>query len=592
MGLSDRKGIGYSIEAIAAMFILLAFAATAFQIPSAAQDWRDYQRQIAAHDLGYTLQRTGHLSSFMKRGDTGALRTSVVAISSRELKVSGTVSNLPILETQIGYHTLPDKRFTQPLYGMSGGSCEGGLEEIKSKSEAPVLRTASSDTLTDLHEVKLYFADTDPKHSGGGFDGTVNYDSVWVDNGTACQFSAAEGPHYLHDFFFWGNSTGPGETHFYDFKSINGNARQFTVYRADQVIRMRETMRKGVNGVDTDTTFDTFRFSGKDITVYDLVVFRRAQSLDNIQNHRTELENFMEKGSVLLAMNPSQSQVTSGFIADTGLKWVDLGYSSPPGGSIAFTETPLSSEVETYFVGQKGDNSAVTLSPGAKISSSPGPQFTTREVMVYSPAGRYDTDEWNATNMNMNPTNTRPPGAPDTYCGEWATGSFSFPTGTYDMVNTHLGTSASACNKLNYGINIDRNGDGDYGDIDEGPFLNGEVFTVEGRRYRLKTYPTRPGCDDGLTCAEMVYAGAERVEVVNFRTTFSGFDGTRLARVPYEPSYSQADRRLVASIIYWLRGDQKTFSGRGEPVAISTSIAGSIKNITYMPYQLHLRWRN
>ncbi|MFB6208327.1 MAG: hypothetical protein ABEJ69_03180 [Candidatus Nanohaloarchaea archaeon] len=866
-----RKGIGYSIEAIAAMFILLSFAATSFTIPSATQDWRNYQRQIAANDLSYALQKTGHLENFMRRGDTGSVRTAVETISSRDMKVSGTVSNLPILETSIGFHTLYDKIFTQPLYDMTGDPCQGDIEEIKDESEAPVLRTDPSDLLTGQHQVRLYFADTDPKHSGGGFDGTTNYESLWVDNGTQCQFSAAEGPFYLDEFFFWGNKTGSGTKHHYDFKAIDGGAQQFKVYRSDQVVRLRDTMKKRVNGVDTDTEFDTFKLANKDISVYDVVVFRRKESLTNISSYETKLKNFMEQGSVMLAMNPTESQVKSGFIADTGLEWVDLnyfsssssttcptsgsvvissdctygpgayrmssftvqsgatvhidnshnacdtsyrgsgcsgisytdyaprfyvdgpvdingvieadeegfksqssgdqgpgagesgsvaggggyggtggdsdlnagrggpsygqaseadrlgsaggydtdgspgghgggslwitangqadidgsvvvrgglasagagggaggsirieansftgngklsvrggdgsnrggggaggrialvrrqgaanvneltstgatetasqldaivsggdegntGYDGQPGslhtaqqdftypiGRIGFSESVLSSEVETYFVGQEGSTSSVTLSPGSKISSSPGDGLTTDEVMVYSAGVSYDRDEWNATNMNMNPTATRPPGAPTTSCNEWATGSFNLPSGTYDVVNTHLGTSASACNKLNYGLSIDKETqNGNYGDPGEGPFLNGEEVVIDGRVYKVKIYAAKAGCNDGLTCAELVYSGAERVETVNYRTTFPGFDGNKLARVPYEPSYSEEDRKVISSVLYWLRGDQKSFSGRGEPAPISSTVVGSIKNITYMPYKLHLRWR-
>lgn len=738
--MTDRKGLGYSIEVIAAIFVLLTFAAGSFSVPP-NQDWRDYQRQIAAQDLTYTLENTGHLPSFLEHADTGSIQTAMTTISDRDMAVSGTVHNLPILESRIGFNTLPKRRFYQPLKSISGDRCEGDVEEIAPKSEYQVMTSDPSGALESSHGVRLYFADTDPKVSGG-WDGSRNYDSVWVDNGTQCQFGAAEGPYYLDQFFFWGNGSAAGGTYstdfegsdpdwycsttnqnmdtcttdandhysspneaakagksdgvcgragvtkdfsfsqqpttltldmkaradnwgrntimlrdssgyhvlwrrkasgtsystgwntrtfdissydsdftlilgndddtsycnngdhgwtlwvddvsvqttdpaHYDFKSVDTGSNEFTVYRADQVVRLRNTMSQQVNGIDTDTAFDTFRIDQKDLSVYDVVVFRESQSLNNISTHRPKIESFMRQGSMLLMMNPSRSQVESGFLHDIGFEWVDLnlvGGNVNTQSGVSFSELSHSGEVETYFLGQDGNPGTVDLAPGAKIASNMSDTITDRGTMLHSDTVYYDRNGWNATNMNMNDA-APPVGAPSSSCNNYAEGMFTFPEDTYSVLNTELGT----CKDV-FGLNIDKNADGDFGDQGEGPFLNGETVVIDNRAYKVRIYSAKPGCADGKYCAEFVFTGSSRAETVNYRTEFNDFTGKRLARMAYEPSYSNQDHKVIASVLYWLRGDQRNFESQDETTPISTSVFGSIDNNVFMPYKVNLRW--
>lgn len=584
--MKSRKGLGYSIEVIAAIFVLLTFAAGSFEVPP-NQNWDNYQRQIAAQDITYTLENTGHMASFLQHADTGSIQTAVTTISDRDMEVSGSVHNLPILESRIGFHTLPKRRYTEPLKSLSGDRCEGDVEEIAPNSEYPVVTSDPAGTLESLHRVRLYFADTDPLVSGG-WDGVRNYDSVWVDNGTECQFGASEGPYYLDEFFYWGNGTvDPAPDTHYDFKSIDTSSNEFTVYDADQVVEIRNTMAEEVNGISTDTTFDTFRVDQKDITVYDVIVFRERDSLNAIDSQRSKIESFMRDGSVLLLMNPTRPQVESGFLRDVGFEWVDLDITggdqnTPSGGS--FSELSHSSDTETYFLGQNGNPSTVSLTAGSKIASNMSSTIASRRTLFHSDVLFYDRNGWNATNMNL--VDTGPPvGAPSSSCSNYADGMFSFPDNNYYVLNTELGSCTDV-----FGLSIDKNADGDVGDLGEGPFLNGEVVNVDNREYTVRIYSAKAGCADGKRCAEFVFTGSSRVELANYRTQFNGFRGERLARMAYEPSYSTGDRKMIASVLYWLRGDQRGFESRDDTTPISTSVIGSIDNNIFMPYKVNLRW--
>ncbi len=129
-------------------------------------------------------------------------------------------------------------------------------------------------------------------------------------------------------------------------------------------------------------------------------------------------------------------------------------------------------------------------------------------------------------------------------------------------------------------MRIDRNGDGDTADSGEGVFVNGDPVEIAGKDYRVKNYT------QGV---EFVYAGENKVELVNYRTSFPGTADQRLARMGYSNSYSSEQLSLVASNIHWLAGTKKEF-GSGEDNLVSTVAVDSVNEEVYMPYRFNLRW--
>ncbi|WEL23244.1 hypothetical protein [Candidatus Nanohalovita haloferacivicina] len=353
----SRKGAGYAIELMVSIFVLLAFAAGSFNIPE-NQDWSSYQEEIAAQDLSYSLKRTGHTTHFLKNSETGSLKTAIQTISARDMQVSGTVSNLPILETVVGYHTLPKRRYPNQELQNTITDCSGDLDELESEVESgvPILQTDPGNSREGLHDVTLYVGDTDPKVSGG-FNGNTDYDTVWVDNGTECQFTSDQGPFYLEDFFLWGNTTEDTPDTYYDIKSINSNEIQ--LYKADQPVEMQKMLSNRVNGIKTQTSVDTLALNNANLSNYDILVFREEESLDDIQNSRTKIEDFMNRGSVLLLMNLQETDTNHPFVEDVGLEWTSLSQGDKT------TSCPHTGDVVI-----DGSNSPCTFGPGKHFMNS------------------------------------------------------------------------------------------------------------------------------------------------------------------------------------------------------------------------------
>lgn len=576
-----RKGAGYSIELIASIFILLAFAAGSFNIPE-AYNWSSYQRKIAGQDLSYTLKRTGHLTHFMENAETGSLKTAVTTLSGRDMHVSGAITHLPMISTSVGYNVLPAKQFRGQELQSSLPKCSGDLSELKSEIQpgTELKRTDPTHSRESYHEVTLYVGDTDPRISGG-FNSQLDYDTLWVDNGTTCQFSSSEGPYYLDEFFLWGNTTDSNPENYYDIKSIESD--QLNLFQADQPVAMRNMLNQDVNSVETGTSVDTFDLDNVDLSNYDVIVFRKNESISRIQSHRGKIEDFMREGSLLLLANLNKTSTKEPFIEDMGLEWINMSHASVNPGNIdiAFDQT-TAYRVETYFEGLDGVKSSVSLAPGGWVKTRGISRITSSENFVIASSQHYDSDDWNSSSWSMTST-AAPPGAPSG--SQYTIDTFTFPDGsTYDVLNTCLGS----CSNGIRGLNIDLNDNGNFGDEGEGPFLQNQDLVVADRKYYVN-FPDGPGCDNGHYCAEFVFNGSDTVDIVNHMTDFEGVDSERLARAAYEQNYEEEDIKLLASTIYWLRGDQIEFKQQYQP-RFSTQVVGLIKNDQVMPYKLSLRW--
>ena len=116
-----------------------------------------------------------------------------------------------------------------------------------------------------------------------------------------------------------------------------------------------------------------------------------------------------------------------------------------------------------------------------------------------------------------------------------------------------------------------------------------DLQKIEGRKYVVRTKPSSGSLPEGQA-AEFAFTENSNIELVNYRTSFEGFKGKKLARMAYKDSYSEDERKLIASIIYWLAEDSRQF-GSIETTSGATTVYGSITENTYMPYRLSLRWQ-
>lgn len=582
----NRKGLGYIIEVMVAMMTLFIFVMGNTVSPP-SQDWNDFQKEISASDLTYTLKQTGHMEKMVERRETGSIETSILALTDEQYEVSGTVEGLPLNEITVGFNA-PDV-YTRSIREVEpGDECFGNLPELEEASDpaSPVQRVGSP-----LHDTVLYFTDTDPEIDG--FDGETNYDSLWVDNQTdteQCQFSEDDGPFYTDSFFKWGEGS---DYEYYDFKDIDEDS--FSFHDGTQAVKIREKMRETLNGIQTSQEFDTFRFEETDIDRYDIVILRThdtLQQLDADNDKREELEQFIETRPVLLMTNLTENDFNSGFIPDTGMEWVDLDTTENP-GEPRFGNSREGNEISMYLRGLEGSTENINLGSGGKVSSSNSDTFMEENPVVYGREGQYNTDPWNVTNYNMDPVDPADyEGVPESACYSEGSetdsltyGEFNFETrnNPIEVLNAEMGSSVDNCENIR-SVNFDLNGDGDFSD--KGPLLAGESFEIDDRRYLVRIV-NEPGYDDGQAI-DLVFTGDSDIEIVNYRDSFEDFRGDRLARIPYKEEYSEDERKLAASVIYWLVRDDISFGESG--AGISTSTVGSMNENTYMPYKLSLRW--
>jgi len=569
-----KKGAGYSIEAILASLILFGFALNAVQV-TGYEGWSEFQREIAAKDISYVLKETGNLETFLKNSDTGALQSTATAISDVDMSVSGTVEDLPIKELQLGFHKRPpDIHWNDTVSVADDDFCDGDLDELEDVSEASVRRTQNgSGTLEDRYGVRLYLVDSDPSIPGG-FNGQVDYDSLYVDNGTRCVFRTEEGPYYLDDIFYWGNKTDADDGKFFDFKQYVDSSNEINIFEANRAVRFDKTLSKQLNGIDTDTSVDTFNFSTADIADNDVLVFTDSESLDLIQDNALYFKNYMNQGSALFLMNLTETDLDYDIMEDIGFQWFDRPRTSNPSRyTPAFSQYSNSQVMETYFMGLDSESSEVSLGPGGRVISGQGPTQTSGDDLLFARNSQYNVSALDGEKSTAYTWSTINTGQP---CTDTET-SFTFYGEVHDVRNLDLAKDPSDCGEIR-GLMIEQGGSF------KGPYLEDEVVIIDGRRYV-------PRIQDSNN-ARFVFAGTDKIELINHRTVFENMTGERIARTSFEEDFSEADRDMLASLIYWLRGDTVRFTGGAGSTSIATSIYGGINEDVYMPYTVKMRWED
>jgi hypothetical protein len=602
-----RKGIGYMIEVMASLLVVFTFILG--NIPAdPGTDWSDFQTEIIGEDITYVLEETGDTESFIRGGETGSLVTASETLSRDRVSVSGSVENVPISTQIVGFHTREIDRLNASLTPVSSGDqCHDDLEELED-SDAEILR--SENTRAGAH---IYVTDSDPGVSSGT-NGEEDYDTTWVDNSTQCQFSSSEGPYYMDDFFYWGDGSG-GD--YWDINEIYGDG-PIELFNSTQIIDLRGTLKQGVNGIDTGIDVDAVAVDREDLDSYNILVFRERETIEPngvLETHKEKVQDYLSEGSVFLMMDLQKQDFYSGgtsadnFISETGLKWIDLpyrrDYRENPGDEVGgeFGSNSDSERVETFLKGVNGQTRGLNLTPGGNIASSNTRDFKRSEPLLYTDRGSYQTTVWNSTNYSMeevDPANID--GYPETACVEEGTvdgnltrGNFSFHNYEnddeveYRAISTKLGQNDKFCRENDVrALNVDFNRNGDFDDPGEGSFLNGESLTVKNKRYTAY-FPGEEAIENG-TAAEFVYTGDSGIENINFRTSFDGFSGNRLARLTYKENYNEDEKKIISAVIHWLSDDTKEF-GENEESSISTETVGGVKENTFIPYKISMRWR-
>jgi hypothetical protein len=581
-----RSGVAYIIESFIAVLLLFVFAIGA-QSTSQPQDWSSYALQVETQDLTEVTEETGGLD-ILERGETGTLRTFAEQVSGGDLAVSGSV-DIPVSSFSVAFPVLPDQRQVDQLENNLQ-RCSGRLGEIKNES-GNILRPDQ-----DRFEARLYIADTDPRSSVGG-NNELDYDTLYVDNGTQCQFTPSEGPFYIDDYFNYTNSSAGKSFQFKDVLDDTSSNQKLVYHNASQVLRFRNLTETRLNGVKTSVSFDVINFSDASLSDYQLLVFRRNRSLtkligdDPSDNSRTRIDAFTDRGgSLLLMMDLEESDLGSGFLSSTDLDWVDMSNQSLGSLDLSFTDSSASQRTNDFLLGLNGDPDAVTLDPQGTVSSDAAQGILEEPLLTYQDA--YESNDWNVSTSSMIPVDPdNVDGEPESECYSAGSSSDSLTQGTLslpnsagttnseDVISAELGSDSGFCNSNDVrALMIDYDGDGQYeSDEGEGPFVEGDTIVRAGREYR-------PVLPDAST-VQLVYTGSTNLEAVNY---LGSHDEGELARMAYQEPYSPPNRRLAVALMYKLLPENSAF-GTSESAA-SLSVLSSTNQSFYMPYTADLRW--
>lgn len=583
-----QKGAAYLIDAAVGIMILLIFTLGTFSIDSGTS-WNSFENQVAAQDLSYTLKKTGHLEKFVSRGETGSLQTAIATVSEKDFTVSGELSGIPY-NMKVGFYTSSPRIHSKQVTPVrSTDECADEVDnQLRTQSEAEILSTDNGQLAGNDYGVKLYLG-SDPYHgSGDPFD----YDSLWINNGTSsnCDFYRVERPFLQGETFLWGDrkdSNRPEE--FYEFdefhldqESLNHGdlSGRIELHEASQIRRFERTFNKRVRGVDTSVETDSFNFSDE-LEDKDVLVFRGQEGLEKADENSGALQEYTEDGSILFLTTNNNGELeqhlkNDGLLSQLGFEWVETSASSGD-SSIGFHDFSYSKRVEENFHGLDASSNQIDIAPGGKVSSS-NTGAVSNSKLVYNPTREYtDLSEDVSENMDSTPSED---GAPDSDCGTMTREEFEFTTEsgseTYTVLNTEVGEN---CNQHVVNIDFDDNGEDDFGDDGEGPFLLDEQLEIASKPYTISSIS-----DDSVTFEFVNSNGNANIEAVNY-ATFSGKKG-KAARANYE-NYDTHDRKLLAATIYWLA---EPYNLGEEPGSVNTNIRDSVDRTFYSPYSLKLGW--
>lgn len=594
-----KKGQMHVLDAMAAVIILLFFAVGTFSVDSNT-DWSSYENEIASHDLTKVIKDTGHLESFLKRGETGSLKTALSSVSERDLGVGGSIEGLPP-NLKIAFHTMPSRIQELELKNVSSGDrCDGDLDELEKRSVTPILRTQS--TIESSHGGYRIYLGNYRKFED--LASRTRYDALWIDDGD-CDFSQPSDPVRLDEIFEWG----PGDDVF-EFRGVDLDVNSqgdivnatLNLAEAEQMKRFQGTFDREISGIRNRIEIDSFKLEDEADEI-DIFVFRKNESIERIENGRTaEAESKIGDKPVMVLADLNSSLLDEGdFLYQKGLRWVDLPYTAdsdascglaPDGRSIdagcnleaGHSDHEKSREVRSNSLGLRTSLSDLSMYPSGSVTSESEGALSYSKIL-YVENYAYENLSRSPENLLMTSASFSSGERPYTQCGNATEGDFVFPekdgsTETLQVVSTQLGESQDYCDRNNRAVYIDRDDDGEYSDEEEGPFLEGEKVQINGMSYNVRVPSGGPQCgtDD---CVIFENQENAQIPVINYA------ESTDTARAAYERVYSEDDRKMLVATMYMIsKGSDITSASPGQ---LASEITGVVNG---QQYKVNLRWSN
>jgi len=592
-----RKGQMHVIDAIAAVMVLLFFSVTNFG-SGVSNDWTSFENEIGTQDLSYTMQNTGYIKEFVKSGETGSLESALTSVSERSLRVSGEIQGIaPNLH--IGMYTRPSQVQNANVEEVeSGDRCYGELQELQDRSSAPILKTvAGAGNMESQHDgIRLYMGDF---NNADDTLSELEYDALWIDTGTECEFSRPSNPVMIDETFEWGNSN----SEIFEFKGADVDTTiwegTITLAEGEQLQRFEETMDKPVKGVDNKVKIDTFTFN-QNLEEYDFFIFRDQNTLSRIENdYKDRAANLIQDKPVLFLTDLDSSYLEEGdLLYEQGFRWQNLDYenkgstcsrddpttiSSGCDLPVSFSDAQSSQTVRDHALGLKTDFDQVSLYPSGSIAFKDEGPLSFEKTMYLE---NWAHEELSKDRIQKSMSAHTASGRPSTACNNATTASFTFPlmdgsTENLDVVNTQLG-EASYCDQNNRALYIDIDDDGEYQGDDEGPYLNGEQVEINDITYTVRIYSRlESGC--GLdNCAGFILDENAKLSIFDYN------NNKEVGRASYENRYSEDDRKAIASFIYMMAGSNQ-LTGTIDEDSLNTNIHG---NTGLEAYEANLGWSN
>lgn len=229
------KGIGYILEAILSMFILLAFSVGALQVTGGEQNWEDFQAEIVSEDLSYSLSQTGDFQEFMARGDSGAFQTSVESITEQNYQVSSSIEGLPSFNLRVSVLVLDNEN--------------EDITEFDELSEDLECAENELDPAFDLSE-ELY-VNTD-RFSEELYLGTSNEGNsrIFLNEGANCELSL-ESIHEETDIFVQDDSD------FY-LDELSTGSQELSIFDVSIYEEIRSVIESNENSINIEPEFSYF----------------------------------------------------------------------------------------------------------------------------------------------------------------------------------------------------------------------------------------------------------------------------------------------------------------------------------------------
>lgn len=575
-----RKGIGYIIEGIAALIIVLGFVLAISPSQDDVQtDWVDQRNEVMADDLSYVMKQSGSLDRFATRGDTGSIRSLGYRLSGGDFTLSGTIQRVPAQDLTVGWTIEEDDVEELQITEVDeSDECSGQLEEIdQSHEDSPIMRT--QDPINGAH---LYLTDTDPDVAEGfdEFRSRPDYDTLWVDNGTRCQFAEEDGPFFKDDFFYGGDKEENGK--FYEFKEVEDD-ENLILHTADQPAFALNEIEESLEHTDPDIEFETIKF-GSDLPRYDVVVVRNSDTLETLED-----EGFMddyisfleEQGSLVFMMDLEEEEVES-HLEEFGLEWVDHEIESGEFDSIGFGTSSMAVKMESFFNLMDGDRQEVEIEVESQILPVIEGSIVTRDPEVMGKEGFEDGLD---INENLDEGSSLD-GLPESDCSDplHYGGEVDF-IGLEDPVTvatTPVDTDEDC--RGTWLLSIDLEDDGS-ADADIGTLRQGDEIMIGGETYTV-------GFGEDGEYGEEVFFETEREFRPGLAINSPVYGGTGSNPAIFMPNPDELngnDAKLLGSVLMGSRPDPPSF-GSEEGYFHETDMAGRIEDGGGLFYELNLRW--